>query len=113
MNLYRVYNCYNSRAHGYERFVILPRLVGIDFGIWIGLGLVCDLFRLWSSKVVRQLLISRLLGSHYSQDCKVITPLICGKFIRQSFGLSGLLDPVPFSELIFGLSFCRINSHNN
>jgi hypothetical protein len=84
---------------------ILPRLdgIGIGFGIWIGLVLVCGPFLLWSGKVVRQLLLSRLLSSHYSQDCKAITSLVSGKVVRQLFGSSGLLDPVPFNKLIFGL----------
>jgi hypothetical protein len=37
------------------------------------------------------------------QDCMAIISLVCGKVVRQSFGSSGLLDPVPFNELIFGL----------
>jgi hypothetical protein len=52
------------------------RLVGNGFGIWIGLVLVCGLFLLLSGKVVRQPLLSSLLDSHYSQDCKAITSLV-------------------------------------
>jgi hypothetical protein len=100
-----VKNYYDSHAPGQEWPRILPRLDGIGFcfDIWIGLGLVCGQFLLWSSKVVRQSLLSRLLGSHCSQDCKAIPSLVCGKVVRQSFGSSGLLDPVPFNELIVGL----------
>jgi hypothetical protein len=64
-----VQNYHDSHAPDQEWSGILPRLVGIGFGIWIGLGLFCGLFLLWSSKVVRQPLLSRLLGSHCSQDC--------------------------------------------
>jgi hypothetical protein len=36
-----------------------------------------------------------------------------GKVVRQPFGLSGFLDPLPFvNELFFGLGF-RINSFSN
>jgi hypothetical protein len=101
--LCRLQNYHDSRAPGQEWSRILPRLVGISFGIWIGLGLVCGPFLLWSSKVVRQPLLSRFLGSHCSQDWKAITSLVCGKVVRQSFGSSGLLDPIPFNELILGL----------
>jgi hypothetical protein len=99
------YNYQDNRAPGQERSGILPRLVGagIGFGILIGLGMVCGLFPLWPGKVVRQPLLSRLLGSHYSQDCKAITSLVCGNVVRQSFESSSLLDLVPFNKLIFGL----------
>jgi hypothetical protein len=43
-------------------------------------------------KVIRQPLFLRLLGNHCSQDCKEIISLVCGKVVRQSFGLSGLLE---------------------
>jgi hypothetical protein len=35
-NLYRVYNCHDSRAYGYKRSRILARLVGIGL-VWFGL----------------------------------------------------------------------------
>jgi hypothetical protein len=53
--------------------------------------------------VIREPLLSELLGIHCSQACKAITSLVYGKVVRQSFRSSGLLDPVPFNELIFGL----------
>jgi hypothetical protein len=57
---------------GQEQSGILPRLVGVGFGIWIGLLLVHGPFLLWSGKVVRQPLLSRMLGRHCSQGCKAI-----------------------------------------
>jgi hypothetical protein len=76
--------------------VILPRLVGFVFGI----GLVW----VWFESVISfYCALARLLGNHCSQDCKAITSLVCSQVVRQSFGSSGLLDPIAFNKLILRL----------
>jgi hypothetical protein len=43
-----VYNCYDSRAYGYKRYVILTGLVGIRLvWLWMGMGLgeTCQVVR--------------------------------------------------------------------
>jgi hypothetical protein len=112
--LCRVLNYHDSHTLDQERSRILFRLVGVGFDIgWYGFVFGLRPFLLWSGKVVRQPLFSRLLGNHCSQDCKAIIFLVSGKIVRQSFGSSGLLDPVPFNVLIVGLGFCIIKSHSN
>jgi hypothetical protein len=85
-NLCRVYNCYNSQAHGHERSAILPRLDGIGwFGLHYWFESIGQFFcPLWGTTLV-------LYGTTTLVLCGTTSPILYG---TTTFVLCGTYHPV-------------------